>query len=314
MGFNAVILIRNSDLPLIEQDPKFGANVASVILGADVALHLAGDAHRHRTVTLSEVKALHKEQPVAYDIQSATPAHAGVDQVFLVEGGGLLTQRRFGEPMGFAEMERFALKAKEIGIESKIGPFDSRKAPAVPFRTEAEVMRGWDDDEFHAGVTALSVIIDALGEIERDEVFGRTTAHRIRSSWMYERALTQVADSPDAPAGVMINKDVPARNHGNAAAVITTTLAGESDIVLVGRNWGRALRADTPINHKIQGRDDFFAELRAQDIKIVADALLSAGFSVMMPGGDKMLTPRPWQKSGFITDFEKPEEDSGLTL
>lgn len=314
MGFNAVILVRNADLPLIEQDPEFGAKVASVIRGADVALHLAGDVGRQRTVTLSEVRALHKDPAPDYDIQSTTPAHADVDQIFLVENGSLLTVRRYGDPMEFAEWERFAVKAKELGIESKIGTFDSRKLPAVPFRTESEVMHGWEDEEFDSGVTAISVIIDALDQIRRDENFGRATAHQARAAWADERVITQLVDGSSARSGIMLDRDIRAKNHANAASVITTTLPGESDIVIVSGNWGRALRADTPIEHKVSGREASYAALRSRDIDTVADALLSAGFSVKKPSETRMRGPHSWQKSGFVTDFPKAEEDAGLSM
>lgn len=314
MGHNAAILIRNADLRLIENDTKFGEKVASAIRGADVVLSVARDYTRKRTVLLSEVNSLHNEPSPEYEIQSTSPEHADAEQIFLVENGRLLTVRQYGEPMGFAEWERVAVKAKEFGIESKIGPFDSRKLPEAPSRTESEVMRGWADEEFDSGVTSISVLIDGLDSIQKDPNFGEKTADAIRKVWATERRLTDEwaeAEEDGDPGQVRgyMSRDIGSRWHGNAASVIATTLPGETDIVIVGGNWGRALRADKPIEHKVSGRDDLFDDLRQRDLDTVAQALRAAGFSVKEPDEDRMRAPSSWQKDGFITNFDKPEED-----
>lgn len=298
MGHNAIIAIRNQDLGSIAADPGFGAAVWAAITGADHVCYRNRNAglnpSYHAAVRMSEVADRFDEAAdKPYDLMTAPSHHSSGDQMFLVRDGELRLITRPARHVPFDDWLEVARIASGLGVQSMFaGGYDTRKAPE-PARSEREIMRGWSDEAFRTATTLVCVLIDGIDRIRDSRDFGARVAERAGYVWKAHPAVFDLhAKNPAELRHVHVPDHVSAGNHGNPASIIGFTPAGETDLVLVGRNHGRLLRPQAQASDLLR---EVMAGIRKKDVLSVKERLRDAGFSVQHETS-RMQAPSPLMK------------------
>lgn len=305
MGYNSIIVLQNSDLDLIATDAEFGKNVHDTITYAEHAIRSTCDntapyrSAAFQPARLTDIRAALKEDAPAYDLQSTVSQHADVPQHFLISNGNLHPVPYKGDGLSVDVWKAIAVKARELGIESKLGSFDTRKLGDPQIPTESEFMRGWAEPEFNKATTSLIILNDGLNEIGKSSTFGRDVAAKVREMWEINKHVEQrIAQDQEFVPGYMPDS-IGVGSFANPASVIGSTPAGRDELVTISGNWGRTLRAERPVQSRPDYREHML-NLYRRDVEEIGEALQRVGFSVQMPGKTRMSPPARWNADGFI--------------
>jgi hypothetical protein len=313
MGFNTTVLIRNSDLPDIEQDETFGSVLSTAIRAADTAEYMLEKSGRTRTgvIGFSELAECNRDTGTSYQIEVSMPVHADAEMVHDVHDGHLTVFRPMMAGASYEACERLA------GLLARHGYAISDKSTGQAWKpvkgediTYRDWMNGSDTDTLvSSGQTSILVLNDGISDIAGDPKFGARLVSAIRDYVGVEKRLHEMHGEGQDLFRFSRLDSVGAGSHANCVQIIGVTPENGYDALVAGRNWGLMLRPYTDI---LELTSDESTRRRRTDLKRerlaeAADVLLYSGFHVRAPDAARAKAPAGWNASRWP---KRPEADA----
>lgn len=308
MGYNTLFALKAADLPLIAQDPEFGAKLRDCMLMSETRSHLKPADQAGSGIRLSNVAPV-IESTSAYDMQVGVSRHADEDQLSVVKDGLFWTFDWTGQAPWDA-YETLALKMAGFGYSTSMkteGFVQNAQTPVLDdFEAEWSRMDGYSQDAWDGSLITFSALNDAMSCFRDDKELGARIDRFVRDWWHLSKLGHETLRNGSPQPFGHFNDYIRAGNHANPIGIIAVTPAQETELVMVGGNWGRKIANCPDISTALRmASDPDYASriqaLRDADLHRAKDALLTSGFHVRLPGRQRSESPMHWSRDKWVS-------------